>query len=136
MGYVKELELLSNSLNDDLRRLKDSEVIRISKEFLTNDYQRRFNASIELVISAIVGRDNAAQEMKKIFSSRQNFYESLKLCRNYNAFESKYMKKYDAIFNVEKLNQVHEFGDKVDRNNNNERERNKNVNKAFSVNFN
>ncbi len=129
MGYVKELEELSNSLYEDLKKLKDSEVIRISKEFLTNDYQRRFSASIELVISAIVGRDNAAHEMKKIFSTRQNFYESLKLCRNYNAFESKYMKKYDAIFNVEKLNQVHEFGDK-------DIYKNTSKSKAFPMNFN
>lgn len=99
MTYVKELEELTQQLNKDLKNLIEKETNRVSHEFLVNDYQRRFNCSIELVLSAIVGRDNAGEYMKKIYLQKNDFYNNIKLCRNYNNFNDKMNILNDKITN-------------------------------------
>lgn len=101
MKYVKELEDIVSTIKLDMEKLKDREIARISKEFLINDYERRFKINIETVMSAIVGHNNTLLEMKKIFKERNNYYESLKLCRNYDGFHSKYKSLYKNLFNLE-----------------------------------
>ena len=43
--------------------MKTNELKRINKEFLTNDYKRRFNISQETIISAIIGENLASTEL-------------------------------------------------------------------------
>lgn len=90
MKYVIELESLLVSLKKDLEKLKDNEIKRISREFLINDYERRFKVDIERVLSSIVGHNNIVSEMKKIHKERNLYYEKLKLCRNYDNFNSNF----------------------------------------------
>jgi hypothetical protein len=101
MKYVKELEDIVSTIKSDLEILKEKEISRISKEFLINDYERRFKVNIETVLSAIVGHNNTIFEMKKIFKERNNYYESLKMCRNYDGFQSKYKSMYKNLFNLD-----------------------------------
>ena len=98
MNYVVELEKVITDLKSNLFQSKQNELTRISKEFLVNDYERRFGVGIEKIISAIVGNDNSMSEMKRILKERKNYYQSLELCRNYNIFQNKYEKIYNSLF--------------------------------------
>jgi hypothetical protein len=62
---IRDLEKQHQEIKEELNELKQKELKRINKEFLINDYKRRFNVSQETVISAIIGEDNAANELIK-----------------------------------------------------------------------
>lgn len=98
MDYVESLDKLIQAWRHDLSKMKQNEIIRISREYMINDYERRFCINIERIVSLIVGKDNVRSEMKKIINERKKYYFSLKLCRNFNSFESKNEKYYDKIF--------------------------------------
>jgi len=68
---VKELQNSINDLKLKLERLKSKELKRINKEFLSNNYQRRYNITQEEVISAIVGEDNTIKEYAKFVKDQK-----------------------------------------------------------------
>jgi hypothetical protein len=59
------LEALYEKKKKILHKIKRDELDRIAKEFLTNEYERRFNVSKKTVVSAIVGEDNANFEIAR-----------------------------------------------------------------------
>ena len=52
---IKSLEKIEEELVKEMSEMKTNELKRINKEFLTNNYSRRFNVTQECVISALVG---------------------------------------------------------------------------------
>ena len=62
---IRDLEKQHQEIKEELNEMKQKELKRINKDFLINDYKRRFNVSQETVISAIIGEDNAANELIK-----------------------------------------------------------------------
>lgn len=97
MKYVKELEELIVFIIKDIKNLQEQEISRITKEFLTNFYERKYNVDIASVLSVIVGSSKLEVEMKKVYHQQNNYYESLKLCRNYDLFYTKYKKYYQNL---------------------------------------
>ena len=66
--YIKnitDLELKLKAKKDEMYELKQKELQRINKEFLTNNYGRRFAIDQNSIIAVIVGQDNAAAEFTK-----------------------------------------------------------------------
>mgnify|MGYP001569587341 CR=1 FL=1 len=66
--YIKNITELENKLKlkkEEMNELKQKELQRINKEFLTNNYGRRFNIDQNSLIGAIVGQDNASAEYSK-----------------------------------------------------------------------
>lgn len=100
--HVKELEELQNSIRSDLTEMKEREINRVGKEFLANDYERVYRVNISTIFSSIVGQQNLYSEMKRFLTEKQDYYKSLQLCRNYNAFNSRYEKIYTNLFNKNK----------------------------------
>lgn len=82
--YVKELEELSLLIKEDLRKSEELEINRIEKEFLTNDYEKKFNVSITTIFSSIVGEDRLYFYVRKFLGNKQKFLKSLERCRNVN----------------------------------------------------
>ncbi len=60
---VRELENVYYTLRDDIRKSRRMQMSRLGKEFLVNDYARRYNTKLEIVASAIVGEDNLTSEL-------------------------------------------------------------------------
>jgi hypothetical protein len=60
------LEAQENKLRIILEKMKKDELNRLSKEFITNDYERRFKTTRHQVISAMIGEDNTMHEITKI----------------------------------------------------------------------
>lgn len=84
VSFVEELEKITIDLNQDLDIMKDQQISRIGKEFLVNDYERIYRVNIDIVISAIVGERSIRKELKNFILEKKNYYESIKLCRNFN----------------------------------------------------
>jgi len=64
---LSELETKLNQKRDELYSLQQKELNRLNKEFLFNDYSRRYNIDQHSLIASIVGQDFAASE----YSQRQ-----------------------------------------------------------------
>ena len=66
--FIKKLKELERNLEEkkkELKHLQRSELDRLNKEFLVNDYGRRFNIDQQTLISAVIGQDNASSEYSK-----------------------------------------------------------------------
>lgn len=62
---INSLEKRYNGLKQKMRRMKQEALERIGKEFMLNNYQKRFKVHQEVVLSAIVGEDKAKETMSK-----------------------------------------------------------------------
>ena len=57
---------------------------RINKEFYSNDYERRYNITLEGMISAIVGEDNVLEEIGKQRRDAEAYFKKIEGLRSYN----------------------------------------------------
>ncbi len=62
LNYEKKI----NELKEELQVMKENEINRINREFLFNDYERRFQIKLEDVVSVIVGEENIPTELNKL----------------------------------------------------------------------
>ncbi len=62
LKFITMLEKQADKIRKEINHLKNEELERISKEFLMNDYERRFCITLDQVISAIIGEDQTATE--------------------------------------------------------------------------
>jgi hypothetical protein len=70
--------------------MKRKELERINKEFLTNQYERRFRISQDVVVSVIVGEDHVNSEMNRQNKEQKVFYEKLMMVRNFDIYGSRH----------------------------------------------
>ena len=58
MSKIGEYEKIYDNCKKEIITQKRVELSRISKEFLTNDFERRYGVTQDIVVSAICGEDN------------------------------------------------------------------------------
>jgi len=68
--------------------MKKNELERVLKEFLMNDYERRFQITLDQVISALIGEDQTATEFANQSRLQKAFYQSIKTCKTFNFIEN------------------------------------------------
>jgi len=73
MTKISEYEKVYENCKSEIQISKKRELNRISKEYLTNDYERRYNISQETVISAICGEDNMNAEFSRLIREQKVF---------------------------------------------------------------
>jgi hypothetical protein len=66
MSKVVDYEKALNYYKTEIEIQKKREIKRINKEFLTNDYQRRYNISQHTLVSAIYGEEKMSSEYNKL----------------------------------------------------------------------
>jgi hypothetical protein len=81
MSKISENEKIYENFKKEIILQKRIELSRISKEFLTNDFERRYNITQDIVVSAICGEDNMNQELSKVMREQKvkNYFNSIKL---------------------------------------------------------
>lgn len=62
---IKELSIKEKELMTEIKKMQQNELNRLSKEFLHNDYARRFKTDRKIVIGAMVGQENLNQVIAK-----------------------------------------------------------------------
>lgn len=66
--FIDNLKSLEDKLEvkkKELKALQQIELDRLNKEFLVNDYARRFKIDQETLIATIIGKDSASNEYSK-----------------------------------------------------------------------
>lgn len=71
MEKINENEKIYRNCKKEIQTKKREELSRISKEFLTNDFERRYNVSQDIVVSAICGEDNLNQELSRLIREQK-----------------------------------------------------------------
>lgn len=80
MSKIADYEKAFDYYKSEIEKQKKKEINRINKEFLTNDYQRRYNISQHALVSAIYGEDNMSQEYSRMMREQ-------KVKKNYFIFD-------------------------------------------------
>ena len=60
---ISDLEKEYDLFKQELKDMKHLELNRLCKEFLVNDYARRFNIDQATLVSVIAGEDNTTKEL-------------------------------------------------------------------------
>ena len=61
LAIIKTLGSQAECLKNEVEQLKKSELARINKEFLLNDYARRYGITQEIIVTIISGEDHARE---------------------------------------------------------------------------
>ena len=77
-----------NNLNTEIKKLKIEEANRIIKEFIENDYEKRYNVIIDIVLSALFGEINKGNEINKYLRIKKEFKNNIRKIRFFDIFNS------------------------------------------------
>ena len=69
--------------------MKNNELIRLNKEFYTNDYIKRYNTKKEIVLGAIVGEKNVNNVIYKLLKKQNEYFSTLNTIRIGNKWKTK-----------------------------------------------
>ena len=83
-----QLKQLKECVLKEIDILKKKEMNRIIKEFLENDYERRFKVTYEIVLSALVGEYNMIRENEKQKNYKNEFLKKIKQTNFYRLFNN------------------------------------------------
>ena len=83
-----QLKKLKECILKEIEILKKKEMNRIMREFLENDYERRFKVSFEIVLSALVGEYNMLRENEKQKNYKNEFLKKIKQTSFYRLFNN------------------------------------------------
>lgn len=71
MSKIAEYEKTYDFYKAEIHKQKINELNRINKEFLTNDYHRRYGVTQQNLVSAICGEDNMTHEYSRIMREQK-----------------------------------------------------------------
>ena len=62
-----------DSIKTKIKELKQEEMSRVSHEFITNDYERKFGISQKVVVAALIGEDIAKLEYERQLKDKVDY---------------------------------------------------------------
>ena len=83
---MNDIENMKNKIKEieaEVENLKKIEIKRIFKEFIENDYQNKYNVSIDVVLGALLGEHRKNIEINKYEKFKREYFESIKNLRFY-----------------------------------------------------
>lgn len=86
LDYVKMLEKLRMSIKQDLKEMKSEEVKRVASEFYFNNYEKQYGATLDQIVSVIVGEDNKDEYLRNIEKDRKEYKEKKRMIQYLNPF--------------------------------------------------
>lgn len=87
LEHITQIDVLSlkiKKIEKEIASLKRQQLNRIFKEFTENDYQRRYNVIIDVVIAALIGEYNKNNEMIKIAQKKKKYKQDIKHIQFFN----------------------------------------------------
>ena len=105
--HISQINLLTQKMKmieREIHQLKKNEMRRLFKEFMENDYERRYNVIIDVVIAALVGEYNKHSEMAKVAQRRKQYKKDIQHIQFYNvaSFPTRNMHK-KSIDNIKSV---------------------------------
>ena len=89
---LNKIKILKNEINNYkkfLKEMKNNELIRLNKEFYTNDYIKKYNTNKEIVLGAIVGEKNVNNVIYKLLKKQNEYFSTLNTIRIGNKWKTK-----------------------------------------------
>ena len=78
-----KLEEKIKELEEEIQNMKDNEIRRIFKEYIDNDYQNKYHASIDVVLGALLGEHSRNIQVNKFNSFKKEYLDEMKNIRFY-----------------------------------------------------
>ena len=88
----EKIKYLIKMNENQMEKEEQNEVFRISKEFLYNDYEKRYEVCIEIMIGALVGEEKSDQYLNYFYKFKKEYKENLKKIEFFNKFEKNFSK--------------------------------------------
>ena len=88
----EKIKYLIKMNENQMEKEEQNEVFRISKEFLYNDYEKRYEVCIEIMIGALVGEEKSDQYLNYFYKFKKEDKENLKKIEFFNKFEKNFSK--------------------------------------------
>ena len=82
-----QLDKLEKIILADIENLKKKEINRLTKEFLYNNYEKRFEISLETVLTALLGEYNKTFENERQKNIKNEYLKKLKFISFYNTLK-------------------------------------------------
>ena len=89
LNKIKSLKNEINKYKKSLKEMKNNELIRLNKEFYTNDYIKKYNTKKEIVLGAIVGEKNVNNVIYKLLQTQNEYFSTLNTIRIGNKWKTK-----------------------------------------------
>ena len=86
LNYIKDK---INDLNNEIKEFKKKEVNRIVHEFIENDYEKRYNVIIDVVLSALLGDNNKENEINRYLKAKKEYKNKIINLRFFDSFNHK-----------------------------------------------
>ena len=103
MEKYHQLKLILKHIEKDIETLKNNELKRIWNEFIGNEYEKKYNIDIKIVISSLVGEHNMIKEIEKQKSISNTLKKIKKICSFYDTYENG---KINSIYKINKKNDI------------------------------
>ena len=98
--YVLKLQKLKAEIKSDLLNMKEFQVERIGREFLSNAYERIYKVQIKNVFACIVGQPNVYHEIKKFLNQKAIYFNDLNKSKLLNVVNSKQETKFNKLIEI------------------------------------
>ena len=85
---IEKLNYLLNQMEAKIRENEKEEVIRISKEFINNDYANKYNVDITTVISALCGEEHKDEELLVYSRMVKENNDKKKMIKYYSTYKN------------------------------------------------
>ena len=83
VNHIKNLEKKVKQIENDIKNMKKYEITRIFKEYIDNDYENRYNASIDVVLGALIGEHSRNIQVNNFHAFKKGHFDEIKNIRFY-----------------------------------------------------
>ena len=103
MEKYHQLNLILKHIEKEIETVKNNELKRIWNEFIGNEYGKKYNIDIKIVISSLVGEHNMIKEIEKQKYISNKLKKIKKICSFYDTYENG---KINSIYKINKKNDI------------------------------
>ena len=92
MNTINDLKKRKEEIELEIVELKNKEMERIFKEYLYNNYEKKYHVDIEIIIGALIGESRKEKELLKFHRMEKDITDDMKKIQFYSMMEE-YIKK-------------------------------------------
>ena len=89
IDQIEELKSKIKEIENDISYLKKNEIHRLFKEFVENDYEKKYHVKIDNVLAALFGEHSKNIEVNKYNKYKKDYFDELKNIRFYQYAQDK-----------------------------------------------
>lgn len=84
LDFVSKLEEINKKIKNELTAMRTIELNRILKEFMTNDYEKKYGVSFNSILSIMIGEDNIKDYSHVIENMNKEYISKYNMIRHFS----------------------------------------------------